>query len=181
MMMDPEDTDLVELRKLVKAGVMMPLIPKQQERINEILYYHSHCMHNCSITTKTLQPLVEHNPPVAIDCLVRPLHSNHGFSYLAILNEMEFSLCSIEESCLVILDTIYRKILYIINCIEWCENTMEISMQSCLVRDVYVFLQSLIRNAKIDNPDIFIDIQSFCIGFSRIKEAVGLFELIKIT
>jgi hypothetical protein len=192
-MMDLEDTNLVELRNLVKAAVTMPLIPKQQERINEILYDQPHFIHNCGITTKIIQPLVEYNPSVAIDCLIILLQSNHGLSYLTILNEMELSLCSIEvvngltnginPPCLsnighnIPKDFIH---IYIINCIAWCENTIDKSMQNRLVRVVCVFLQSLIRNSIIDNADIFIEIQAFCIGFSRIKEAVGLFQLIKI-
>ena len=155
------------------------------------------------LTPQTLSKLVENNPIIAIECLLLILTcpedhipTNDKNEYLSSLAGMDMSIHSMEvvnrlathstrannqADAEPLLHSEYIH-LYISTCISSCEGMRyNRHLQNKSVRLVCVFLQSLIRNGIVTVEDLYVEAQSFCIEFSRIREAAALFQLLKNT
>jgi CCR4-NOT transcription complex subunit 11 len=216
------------LNWLQQHSYMKPLAPNERRQVMEFLTGEqetaTRLIQESGLTPQNLPRLVEHNPLVAHECLLRILQSvteEEKNEYLSSLVGMDMSLHSMEVvnrlamyniSSDVTIPTSERSKsadqfssneqstqqqqhnkpqvnkpilhpeyihLFIGSCIASCENIQDRNAQNRLVRLVCVFIQSLLRNKIVETEDIYFEVQSFCVEFSRIREASSLFKSLK--
>jgi CCR4-NOT transcription complex subunit 11 len=214
---DDESDDLLaqekyqQVRQLLQQHAFVkPLAPNERRQVMEWLSIVTSddrlILEAFGLTPQNLPRLVEHNPLLAHECLLRILPTipeADKNEYLSSLVGMDMSLHSMEVVHRLAMHHVQSNSgesmgrseplpadtppllhpeyihLFIGSCIASCENIPDRHAQNRLVRLVCVFIQSLLRNHIVDTADIYFEVQSFCVEFSRIREAAALFKSLK--
>jgi len=154
-------------------------------------------VYQCDLLPEKLPDLVENNSRIAIEALLQLKSSPQVGKFLTTLvtiNDPERSQQSSMEpanrmrSSMEVVNRLISSTSfplppeflhkYLTNCVRACEASQNRDIQGRQVRLVCVFLQSLIKNNIIDVNRFIIEIQAFCLQFSRTKEAADLFRFL---
>jgi hypothetical protein len=74
-----------EIRDLIVKAFKEPLLQAQMQQVLKELEVESMLVYNCGLTPQRLPDLVEYNPMIAIECLLKLMNSNQITEYLTAL------------------------------------------------------------------------------------------------
>lgn len=185
--------ELETLQQLVAASSSAVLSTPDQDSVVALLERDApQAVFHVPFTPATLAGIVENNPRVAVECLRQALDASQlppGDASSPFATVFFKAVLEIPPS-LHTMEVVNRLAgmaplpppfvhLFVANCMASCKNTTDKFAQSRLVRLVCVLIQSLIKNNILDVEEMFMEIQSFCLDFSKAREAISLFKLIK--
>lgn len=165
------------IRDLMRAALHSKLSPEQYNAICEALENDPKLVLKCGINYTNLGDLVNNNPSVAVELLVKLSQSQRMQDYLEQILEMPMSLNALEVvnklANFVELPAEFLH-LFVTNCMKSCTRIRDKYTQNRLVRLLCVFINSLLKNQFLNSSELQSEIQQFCMEFTTIKEANDL-------
>ncbi|KAH8267083.1 hypothetical protein KR018_002142, partial [Drosophila ironensis] len=179
----PSTPQISRKKHLMDSACTQPLSLKDQHSLfDDLLKYKEDIADKYGMTPDKLPQLVENNPQISTEILVRLAGNPIVEEYFKMLANMDITMHSMEVVNRLtipgILPVEYIN-LFLTNCFSACAKIEEKFVQNRLVRLVCVFIQSLIRNKCINSKEVYLEIGAFCITYSQVKEAAILYRLIK--
>ncbi|CAG8451024.1 5600_t:CDS:2 [Diversispora eburnea] len=162
-------TDRDDIKLLMNKALQRALSIPEEEYVLKQFQKNPKLIYHCDFSPEKLPYLIENNSRVAVEALLQLKSSPQiGKSSMEVVNQLLTTFPLSPE----FLHS------YLSNCVHACEECRNRNIQDRQVRLICVFLQSLIRNNIIDVNRFFIEIQAFCLQFSRNREAAGLFRFL---
>lgn len=159
-----------QLRDIISRAIKSPIPEAQRVKVLNELGEDPKLVYLCGLTPENMPDLVNNNSKLATEILLRLASSNQMPQYLHALVNMDMNMNSMEVvSCLsskVQLPTDFMH-TYISNCISSCAKIRDKYGQIRMVRCVCVFLKTLMQNKTIEVQNSYIEVQDFCIEYSR--------------
>lgn len=180
----PESCCREDIQKISSEAFKQPITINDQKVLLDVLEKDPGEIYKIGMTPENISNLIEFNPSLAYNVLFILMKTDASTEYLSAIvkTAQSMSLNSLEVvnrlTCSVDLPTEFLH-LYILNCIEACEKMTDERFKKRSVRMLCVFLQSLVRKKKINIKEISIEIESFCITHSKVKEATELYKICK--
>jgi len=179
---------VTEVQRLYKVALQRKLENEEEQKFKEEIKNEPKMLDMIGLSDEMLPLLVEYNPMITVEILMIILKNKNKEEikrYLRQITNINVTLQSLE-----VVNRLVTQVelpsdfipYYITRCTKTCEDLEDRLQQGRLVRLVCVFLRALINNSLFDIKDcspMLIEVQGFCIQFSRIREAAGLFRLLK--
>lgn len=174
-----------EVERLYHLALERKLENEEEQQFKDEIKNEPRMLDMIGLTDEVLPLLVEYNPMITVEILMIILKNKNNETiekYLRQITNINVTLQSLE-----VVNRLVTQVelpsdfipYYITRCRKTCEDLEDRAQQGRLVRLVCVFLRALINNQLFDIKGMLIEVQSFCIEYSRIREAAGLFRLLK--